>query len=443
MLDSKFILANLEKVGQAIAEKRAGNAHTDLAEFAQLDQERRSAQTENDKLAAEKNKLSKQVGPLMGRRKQAGGAEAAKLDAEIAGLQDASRALDDQIMTLAVAFATADARMNEMRAWIPNVPHESVPPGADAAANAVVREGGGAAKKFEFKPRYHYELGADLEILDCERGAKVAGSGWYFLRGDGARLERALVAWFLDVHRTRHGYLELFPPFCVTEKTLFGSGQLPKFAGQYYTIPEDGLLAIPTAEVPLTAYHRDEILEARELPKKYCAYSACFRREAGAAGADTRGILRVHQFNKVELLKLATPETSWDELEQLTADAEYLLQQLGLKYRIVNLCRGDLGFSAAKTYDLEIWAPAAGKWLEVSSCSNFTDYQARRSNLRYKPAEGGKPQFVHTLNGSGLALPRLQVVLWESYQQRDGAIEIPEVLRKYMDGQERIQRPGR
>jgi seryl-tRNA synthetase len=322
---------------------------------------------------------------------------------------------------------------------VPNLPDESVPEGADSRGNKTIHEWG-PKPSFTFTPKPHYELGAKLSILDCERGAKVSGSGWYFLRGDGARLERALISWFLDMHRMR-GYVELLPPFCVTEKTLFGSGQLPKFIEQMYAIPQDYLFAIPTAEVPVTAYHRDEILDEKDLPKWYAAYSACFRREAGAAGADTRGILRVHQFNKVELLKLTTPESSFDELEQLTRDAECLLEELGLRYRRIVLCRGDLGFSSAKTYDLELWAPADNRWLEVSSCSNFTDYQARRSGIRYRPADGGKPRFVHTLNGSGLALPRLQVALWETYQQADGSIMIPPVLRKYMDGQAKIEKP--
>ncbi|MBI3829779.1 MAG: serine--tRNA ligase [Planctomycetes bacterium] len=438
MLDTKFILANLDLVRKATDDKHAASPYIDFKRFAELDEQRRKAQAENDKLAAEKNKISKQIGQLIGQMKRASDADRLKLQSDSGKLQEESKALDEKMQSLAMTFADCERWQDEMRAWIPNVPHESVPEGTDPSANKVVREWGGEPRKFEFKPRYHHELGADLRILDCERGAKVAGSGWYFLRGDGARLERALVSWFLDVHRTRHGYTELFPPFFVTEKTLYGSGQLPKFLDQMYNALEDHLFAIPTAEVPVTAYHRDEVLEEKDLPKKFCAYSACFRREAGAAGADTRGILRVHQFNKVEMLKLATPQTSWDEHEKMTADAEHLLQELGLKYRVISLCRGDLGFSAAKTYDLEVWAPAAAKWLEVSSVSNFTDYQARRSNLRYKPAAGGKPQFLHTLNGSGLALPRIQVALWETYQQADGSVAIPEVIRSYMCGQERI-----
>jgi seryl-tRNA synthetase len=439
MLDTKFILTEVELVRKALADKHAGNEHTDLDRFVKLDEQRRQAQTDRDKLLAEKNRISKQIGPLMGQVKKSSGVGLTQLEAQIAELQKQSRAQADRIQELELACASAEKEADEIRAWIPNVPHESVPPGEDGRANVTVHEKG-AAPKFAFEPKPHDELGKRLGILDCERGAKVSGAGWYFLRGDGARLERALVSFFLDRHRT-HGYVELFPPFCVTEKTLFGSGQIPKFVEQMYSIPEDRLYAIPTAEVPVTSYHRDEMLDEAELPKKYCAYSACFRREAGAAGAETRGILRVHQFNKVELLKLTTPETSFDELEKLTADAEALLEALGLRFRRIVLCRGDLGFSSAKTYDLEAWSPAAGKWLEVSSCSNFTEYQARRSNLRYKPAGGGKPRFVHTLNGSGLALPRIQVALWETCQQVDGSIVIPAVLRPYMGGQERIEAP--
>jgi len=436
MLDIKFILANLEKVRASVKDKHAEGAHTDLDLFAKLDEQRRKAQTENDRLAAEKNKLSKQIGSIMGQRKKALGEDAAKLDEQSADLQKQSKELDNQIMQQGQAFAEAEVKLDQMRLHIPNVHDDSVPPGQDASANPVVREWG-TPRNFDFKPKYHFELGEDLGILDTTRGAKVAGSGFYFLRGDGARLERAIVSFCLDEHR-KNGFTEMFPPFFVSEKTALGTGHLPKFADQMYHAQEDGLFAIPTAEVPLTSLHRDEVLEEKQLPVYYCAYSACFRREAGAAGLDTRGIQRVHQFNKVEMLKLVTPEKSAEELESLTNCAEKLLQALGLRYRVITLCRGDTGFSAAKTYDIEAFSPVTGKWHEVSSCSNFTDYQARRCNLRYKPADGGKPRFVHTLNGSGLPLPRIQVTIWESFQQADGSIEIPACLRPYMGGQERI-----
>jgi len=437
MLDVKFILQNQERVKKAIVDKKAANEHTDIDRFVQLNEARRKAQTECDKLLAEKNQISKQIGPLMGKMKRAQDAELTEIETKVSELQKNSRTLADRIQELSREQERAQAEQSTIRSWVPNVPDESVPEGADSNSNKTIHEWG-IEPTFNFKPKPHYEIGKALGLLDVERGAKVAGSGWYMLCGDAARLERALVSWFLDMHRNR-GYAEIMPPFFVTEKTLFGSGQLPKFVEQMYTMPADKLYAIPTAEVPLTAFHRDEILEEKALPKWYAAFSACFRREAGAAGTDTRGILRVHQFNKVELLKLTTPETSYDELEQLTRDAEVLLEELGLRYRRVLLCTGDLGFGSAKTYDLEVWAPAEKRWLEISSCSNFTDYQARRSNLRYRPDGGGKPQFVHTLNGSGLALPRLQVALWETFQQEDGSIMIPPVLRKYMDEQVKIE----
>jgi seryl-tRNA synthetase len=436
VLDIRFIVDNVDLVRKAIADKHAANEHTDLEKFVQLDQQRRQIQTEADRLAAERNRISKQVGHLMGRRPQESPGAEDKFAAQVAEAHARSKELRARLEELEALGRQVEAQLDEMRSWIPNLPGAGVPEGADGSANVVLHEHGRQAR-FDFPPLPHYELGVKLGILDCARGGKTSGSGWYFLRGDGSRLERALISWFLDRHRAR-GYTELFPPFCVTEKALFGSGQIPKLRDEMYAMPRDGLFAIPTAEVPVTNYHADEILDEEDLPIRYCAYSACFRREAGAAGAETRGILRVHQFNKVEILKLTTPETSYAELEKLTRDAEELLEGLGLRYRRVVLCRGDLGFHAAKTYDLEAWAPAAGKWLEVSSCSNFTDYQARRANIRYRPAAGGKPRFVHTLNGSGLALPRLQVALWETFQQPDGSVLIPEVLRRYMDGQERI-----
>jgi seryl-tRNA synthetase len=439
MLDIKFVLANPDAVQKAIDDKKAANEHTNLPRLSELEAERKKIILEAEKLKGEKNKLSKEIGQRMGQLKNLA-KEPEKLAAAnsaIAELQAKSKGFNDQIQALEREQARVEAERDGILAWIPNLPHESVPPGSEAAANVVVRTGG-QKPALACAARPHYELGEKLGILDTDRGAKVAGSGWYFLRGDAARMERALIWWFLDVHRTRHGYEELFPPFFVSEKTLYGSGQFPKFQEQMYHAQMDRLYAIPTAEVPVTGFHRDEMLEEADLPKKYAAYSACFRREAGAAGAETRGILRVHQFNKVEMLKLTTPQSSYAEHEAMVKDAEYLLQELGLHYRVVLLCRGDLGFSAAKCYDLEVYAPGADKWLEVSSVSNFEDYQARRSNIRYRPGDGGKVQFVHTLNGSGLALPRIMVALWETCQQPDGSIAIPPVLQKYMDGQTAI-----
>lgn len=442
MLDHKFVLSNPAAVKKAIEDKRAANEFTEVDEFTKLEERRKTVIIEVEALKADKNKLSREIGGKMGQLKGlmtgASPAEIAAVNAEIGELQKRSKSQDDRIKELDAEQSRIEARRDAKLAWIPNVPHHSVPEGKSALDNLSVRTWGDLAS-FDFKLKPHYELGENLKILDTERGSKIAGSGWYFLKGDGARLERALVSYFLDVHRERNGYEEIFPPFFVSEKTLFASGQFPKFRDQMYHATIDDLYAIPTAEVPLTAMHADEILDEDELPKKYVAYSACFRREAGAAGADTRGILRVHQFNKCEMLKLTTPATSYAEHDSMLENAEHLLKELGLQYRVLLLCRGDLSFSAAKCYDLEVYAPAAQKWLEVSSVSNFEDYQARRGNLRFRPREGGKPQFVHTLNGSGLALPRIQVALWEANQQADGSIKIPPVLRKYMNGQEVIK----
>ena len=440
MLDPKFVLANPDVVKKAIEDKKAANEFTDVAEFQTLDEQRKKVVVEVETLKAEKNKFSKEIGVLMGKLKgalAAGSDDISVINNMVAELQKGSKAKDDRIRELDAEQSKIETRRDAKLAWIPNVPHESVPAGSSSLDNLTVRTWGDL-KSFNFTPKPHYELGEKLKILDTERGGKISGSGWYFLRGDGARMERALISWFLDVHRERNGYEEVFPPFFVTEKTLFASGQFPKFQDQMYHAPIDGLYAIPTAEVPLTAMHQDAVLEEKDLPRKYVAYSACFRREAGAAGADTRGILRVHQFNKCEMLKLATPQTSYAEHEAMVENAEFLLKELGLQYRVLLLCRGDLSFSAAKCYDLEVYSPAAEKWLEVSSVSNFEDYQARRANLRYRPTEGGKLQYLHTLNGSGLALPRVMVALWESNQQADGSIVIPPVLRKYMNGQEVI-----
>ncbi len=440
MLDFKYVLANPDIVKSAINDKKAANEFTDVDEFMTLDEQRKKVVLEVEALKADKNKASKEIGVLMGKLKGAmasGSDDISVINNMVVELQKASKAKDDRIRELDAEQAKIEARRDAKLAWIPNIPHTTVPAGSSSLDNLTVRTWGDL-KKFNFTPKPHYELGEKLKILDTERGGKISGSGWYFLRGDGARMERALISWFLDVHRERNGYEELFPPFFVTEKTLFASGQFPKFRDQMYHAPIDGLYAIPTAEVPLTAMHQDEVFEEKDLPRKYVAYSACFRREAGAAGADTRGILRVHQFNKCEMLKLATPQSSYAEHETMVENAEHLLQELGLQYRVLLLCRGDLSFSAAKCYDLEVYSPAAEKWLEVSSVSNFEDYQARRANLRYRPNEGGKLNFMHTINGSGLALPRIMVALWESNQQADGSIVIPPVLRKYMGGQEII-----
>ncbi len=327
---------------------------------------------------------------------------------------------------------------DELMAHIPNAAHSSVPRGNGAQDNVTVSEWG-EAPAFDFKPKDHIELGTALGIIDFPRGAKITGAGFPVLKGAGALLERALISFFLDTHTRKHGYTEVFPPFLVNRESLFGVGQLPKFEEQMYYIDEDALYCIPTAEVPITNLHRDEVIPVAELPIKYCAYSACFRREAGSYGKDTKGYLRVHQFNKVELVKFVEPENSYVEHETLRADAEAILQALNLKYRVLLLCDGDLSFSAAKCYDLEAWACAEGKYLEVSSCSNFEDFQARRANIRYRPKGGdGKPRFVHTLNGSGLATARIIVAILENYQTAKGTVVVPEALRPYMGGMEEI-----
>jgi seryl-tRNA synthetase len=333
--------------------------------------------------------------------------------------------------------AGVEKSIQEIMVWIPNAPHESVPHGEGAQDN-VVSEVHGEPKTFDFEPRDHLQIGTALDLFDFPRGAKVSGAGFPVYKGVGALLERALINFFLDTHVRTNGYCEIFPPFLVNEASLFGAGQLPKLRDQMYYIGEDGLFGIPTAEVPVTNLHRDEILDGRDLPIRYCAYSACFRREAGAYGKDTKGFLRLHQFNKVELVKFASPETSYEELESLRGHAEGILKALGLHYRVLTLCDGDLSFAAAKCYDLEAWAPGEKKFLEVSSCSNFEDFQARRANIRFRQNPGEKPRFVHTLNGSGLATPRILVAILETYQTAGGGVRIPDVLQPYMHGMKEI-----
>jgi len=330
--------------------------------------------------------------------------------------------------------------LEELLLSIPNVPHESVPVGASDADNVEVRRWGDIPE-FSFAPAAHWEIAAELDILDFERAAKVAGSRFVFLKRAGARLERALIQWMLDVHVDRHGYVEMMPPYIVNEDSLRGTGQLPKFAEDVFRLADSDYYLIPTAEVPVTNYHRNEILSIEQLPIRYAAYSGCFRSEAGSAGRDTRGLIRLHQFDKVELVKLVVPERSYEELESLTRDAERILQELKLPYRVVSLCTGDLGFSSAKTYDLEVWFPHSGTYREISSCSNFEDFQARRANIRFRRGPEAKPEFVHTLNGSGLAVGRTVAAILENYQQEDGSVIVPEVLRPYMGGMDRIQRP--
>ena len=422
MLDLNFVRENLAAVREAFANR---NYPADgLDRFAELDAERRRVIGEADRINQLRNAASKEIGGLMqaGKREEA---EAKK--AEAAGLKDQQSELER-------ARDAADAEMRELLAGLPNIPAADVPVGADESANVEVRKWG-EPRIFDFEIKDHVDLGENLGILDLERATKIAGSRFAILNGAGARLERALVNFMLDVHTTEHGYTETLPPFLVNRTSLFGTGQLPKFEADLFHIRDEREFAlIPTAEVPVTNYHAEEILDAKDLPKYYTAYSPCFRSEAGSYGRDTRGLIRQHQFEKVELVKLALPEESENEHEKLTADAERILQLLGLSYRTVVLSTGDMGFSARKTYDIEVWLPSQQTYREISSCSNCGDFQARRMNLRFRRGGGGKPEFVHTLNGSGLAVGRTWIAILENYQQADGSIAIPEVLQHYMNG---------
>ena len=416
MLDMKFVRENPELVVEAVKRR---NGNLDLTEFLELDKKRREITVQVETLKSERNTASQEIGKL----KKAG--------------QDASeqmaavRALGDKIAEDDQELKAIEVRLKEILLSIPNIPADDVPVGADDSANPDVRTWGEPGK-FDFEPKAHWDIGEGLNIIDFERGVKVSGARYIFYRGLGARLERAVISFFLDLHTEKHGYTEMFPPFIVNGASMQGTGQLPKFAEDMFKLENGDMYLIPTAEVPVTNYHRDEILNVAELPIKYTAYSGCFRAEAGAAGRDTRGLIRMHQFNKVELVKFTKPEESWDELEKLTLDAEEVLQLLGLPYRVVRLCTGDLGFSSATTYDLEVWLPAANCYREISSCSNFLDFQARRANIRFRRDAKAKPEFVHTLNGSGVAVGRTVAAILENYQQADGSVVVPEVLRKYM-----------
>ena len=423
MLDLRRVRNEPDEVKDALARRSDATLLEAVDRVVGLDQKRRSVIGEVGKLRAARNEASKRVGEL-----KRAGANAEALILETHGLGDRIAELDD-------ALRVTEAEIREILLTVPNTPLDEVPAGAEEA-NLVV-ESWGEPRDFAFQPAPHWELGERLGILDLARGAKVSGSGFPVLRGAGARLQRGLIDFCLDVHTTEHGYEELRIPYLVTTESLTGTGQLPKFADELYRSERDDLWLIPTAEVPITNLHRDELLSADELPVKYTAYSPCFRREAGAAGKDTRGLLRVHQFDKVELVRYELPERSREALEELTREAETLVERLGLHYRRVILATEDLGFSGAMTYDLEVWAPGVQQWLEVSSCTTFTDYQARRANLRFRRAQGEKPEFVHTLNGSGLPMPRIMAALLETYQDEDGGVALPEVLHGYV-GQKRL-----
>ncbi len=426
MLDLHYVRENLETIKKALENRNFPTASLD--KFAELDAERRRIISEADAVNQKRNSSSKEIGALMQAGKRA---EADAKKAEISGLKDKQSELETK-------RDEAILQMNELLAGLPNVPAESVPVGADESANVEVRKWG-EPRKFDFEPQDHVDLGEKLGILDQERAVKITGSRFAILNGAGARLERALVNFMLDVHTTEHGYAETLPPFLVNRKSLFGTGQLPKFEGDLFHLTDErGFALIPTAEVPVTNYHGEEILDAKDLPKLYAAYSPCFRSEAGSYGRDTRGLIRQHQFEKVELVKLTTPENSDEEHEKLTANAERILQLLGLPYRTVILSTGDMGFGAQKTYDIEVWLPSQQTYREISSCSNCGDFQARRMNLRFRRAGGAKPEFAHTINGSGLAVGRTWIAVLENYQQADGTIQIPEILQPYMNGLEKI-----
>ena len=413
MLDIRLIREKSDFVRERLA-TRGGGDERKIDEVLRVDAERRKLETVLQQLNAERRRLSKEIGA-----KRHTGDATAELEARV-------RKIGEEIVDLNKKTAAADEQQNDLLLQIANLPHERVPIGKDPSANRVVRSWGEKPQLSE--PADHIALGLTLKLFDLERAAKLSGSGFICFTGAGAKLERALINFMIDLHTREHGYSEVSPPFLVRRDCMIGTTQLPKFEADMYGLEENQLFLAPTAEVPVTNLHRHEILQIVDLPKKFVAYTPCFRREAGAAGRETRGIIRVHQFDKVELVKIVTPEKSYEELESLTADAERVLQLLGLHYRTVELCTGDLGFGSAKTYDIEVWSPGQNAYLEVSSCSNFEDFQARRMHLRYKDADGNN-RFCHTLNGSGLALPRLLAALIESGQRPDGSIRIPEKLQ--------------
>ena len=422
MLDMKFIRTNPDAVAEALKKR---NAQISLDKFLELDKQRREYIQEVEKLKNKRNTVSQEIARLKKEKKDAEAliAEMGEVSREIKELDERVRETDEQLKSILLE--------------IPNIPHESVPVGENDEDKKVISQWG-EPTEFDFDPKAHWDIGEDLNILDFTAAAKVTGARFTFYRGLGARLERALFNFMLDLHVQKHGYTEIFPPFIVHRRSMTGTGQLPKFEEDAFKIEGTEYFLIPTAEVPVTNLYREEILDGDVLPIKHVAYSACFRAEAGSAGRDTRGLIRQHQFNKVELVKFTKPENSYEELETLVNDAEEVLKQLGLPYRVSLLCTGDLGFSSAKTYDLEVWMPSYQKYVEISSCSNFEDFQARRANIKYREGNKGKPQFVHTLNGSGIAVGRTVAAILENYQQKDGSVIIPEKLRPYMGGVERI-----
>lgn len=424
MLDVRFIRENPDRV-RAAMRSRNMSLDAEIDEILRLDLQRRELTAKVEAMKAQQNAVSKKI-PQM----KKSGEDTSAIMAEM-------KTLSEEISRFNKDLSVVEKSLRDLVLVIPNVPNSEVPEGKDDSDNVEVRRWS-EPRKFDFAPKAHWDLGKELNILDPERAAKVTGARFHFYKGLGARLERALINFFMDTHASR-GYTEVLPPYVVNRDSMTGTGQLPKFEEDAFKLAGEDSFLVPTAEVPVTNFHRDEILSGAELPIKLCAYSACFRAEAGSAGRDTRGLIRQHQFNKVELVKFANPESSYDELESLTNDAEHLLQLLGLPYRVVCICTGDLGFCSAKTYDIEVWMPSYGRYVEISSCSNFEDYQARRAAIRFKQDKTDKAKLVHTLNGSGLAVGRSVAAILENFQNEDGSVSVPEVLRSYM-GVEKISR---
>lgn len=423
MLDIKLLRSNFEEVKAKLQHR--GEDLTDLDKFGELDEKRRKLIVESESLKNRRNEVSSQIAVLKREKK-----DADHLIKEMREVGDQIKKLDDELRVI-------EEELNQLLLSIPNLAHESVPVGETEDDNVEIRKWG-EIPTFDFEVKPHWDVATNLNLIDFERAAKVTGSRFVFYKGAAAKLERALASFMLDLHTEEHGYIEMLPPYLVNRNSLIGTGQLPKFQEDVFLVEEEDYFLIPTAEVPVTNYFRDEILNVDDLPIKFAAYSACFRSEAGSAGRDTRGLIRQHQFNKVELVKFVKPEDSYDELEKLTRDAERVLQLLELPYRVVSICTGDLGFTAAKKYDLEVWLPSYNTYREISSCSNFEDFQARRANIRFRREPKAKPEFVHTLNGSGLAIGRTVAAILENYQQPDGRVKIPEALRPYMGGKEYI-----
>ncbi|HAA3374492.1 TPA_asm: serine--tRNA ligase [Listeria monocytogenes] len=426
MLDVKLLRNNFDEVKQKLQNR--GEDLGEFEKFGELDKRRRTLIVETEALKSQRNEVSQEIAKLKREKQDA--------DAKI----EEMRVVGDRIKTLDIELREIDEKLDMILMSIPNIPHESTPVGESEDDNVEIRKWG-EVREFDFEPKAHWDLGTDLDILDFENAAKVTGSRFVFYKKLGARLERALINFMMDLHSNEHGYEEMLPPYMVNRASMTGTGQLPKFEEDAFLIEAEDYFLIPTAEVPVTNYHREDILKAEDLPRKYTAFSTCFRSEAGSAGRDTRGLIRQHQFNKVELVQFVKPEDSYAALEKLTGNAEEVLRRLELPYRVLSMCTADLGFTAAKKYDLEVWIPSYNSYREISSCSNFESFQARRANIRFRREPGSKPEYVHTLNGSGLALGRTVAAILENYQDADGSVRIPKVLQGYMGGIEKIELP--